>query len=170
MSRQDISFKTTDGVTLRGWFYPSTSSKPGPHPCLVLSHGFSCLKEWDLDIFASHFSTHLPLSCLVYDHRGFGASDTAPGQPRHEIIPAVQRADTQDAITYAQSRDDVDAEKVGLWGSSYSAGHAIHIGAVDRRVKVVLAQNPFVSGWTQITRAVRPDFIAGMVAGFQAGE
>jgi hypothetical protein len=37
-------------------------------------------------------------------------------------------------------------------------------------VKVVLAQNPFVSGWTQATRAVRPDFVAGMIAGFQAGE
>ena len=35
------------------------------------------------------------------------------------------------------------AERVGVWGSSYSAGHVLYIAAVDRRVKAVVAQVRF---------------------------
>src|SRR6476661_3536262 len=103
MPREDIEFKTHDNVTLRGWFYtpPSSDSSSSTNkklPCLVMSHGFSALKEMDLDAFALHFTTHLPLTALVFDHRNFGTSDSAPGQPRQEIIPALQISDIQDAI------------------------------------------------------------------------
>ncbi|TKA61308.1 hypothetical protein B0A49_11875, partial [Cryomyces minteri] len=51
MPREDIEFQTSDHVTLRGWFYkPSESSDK--LPCLVMSHGFSALKEMDLNTFA----------------------------------------------------------------------------------------------------------------------
>lgn len=129
--REDISFQTSDGVTLRGWFYkPSSSSSTSTSsttklPCLVMAHGFSALKEMDLDAFAEAFVSALPLSCLVYDNRGFGASDAKGGSPRQEIIPSVQISDYQDAITHAQMREDVDGAKIGVWGSSYSGGHVI---------------------------------------------
>jgi cephalosporin-C deacetylase-like acetyl esterase len=73
----------------------------------------------------------------VYDNRNFGESD---GEPRHEIVPTQQQSDYSDAITYAQSLDEVDADKIGIWGSSYSGGHVLIVGAVDRRVKAVLSQ------------------------------
>ncbi|RMZ37052.1 hypothetical protein CA14_006298 [Aspergillus flavus] len=104
-----------------------------------MAHGFSALKEMDLDAFAAHFVSKLPLSCLVYDNRGFGDIDTKD-QPRHEILPAQQISDYSDAITYAQSRSDVDSHKIGVWGSSYSGGHVLWLGAVDKRVKAVLSQ------------------------------
>lgn len=107
-----------------------------------MAHGFSALKEMDLNIFANHFVSNLSLSCLVYDNRGFGDSDSKEGQPRHEIIPAQQISDYSDAITYAQSRSDVDPNKIGVWGSSYSGGHVLWVGAVDKRVKAVLSQVP----------------------------
>lgn len=169
MTREDIEFKTCDGVTLRGWFYKSPSGSE-KMPCLVMSHGFSALKEMDLDVFAEYFTSKLSLSCLVYDNRSFGASDAGPGQPRHEIIPSVQCSDISDAITYAQSRSDVNASRIGIWGSSYSGGHVLWVGAVDRRVKVVLSQVPCVSGWENFHRLIRPDFVPGLNALFQAGE
>jgi dipeptidyl aminopeptidase/acylaminoacyl peptidase len=147
MSRQDIDFKTGDGVTLRGWLYtPSAEagkSAPEKLPCLVMVHGFTALKEMDLDKFAERFVSKLQLAVLVYDNRGFGASDVAAGQPRREIIPSVQISDFQDAITYAQSRTEVDLEKIGIWGSSYSGGHALYVAAVDRRVKACISQVGF---------------------------
>ena len=79
----------------------------------------------------------MSISCLVYDNRNFGDSD---GEPRHEIIPSLQQSDYSDAITYAQSLDEVNADKIGIWGSSYSGGHVLLVGAVDRRVKAVLSQ------------------------------
>ncbi len=102
-----------------------------------MAHGWSALKEMDLDAFAEHFTSKLAISCLVYDNRCFGDSE---GEPRHEIIPALQQADYSDAITYAQSRDEVNPDKIGIWGSSYSGGHVLLVGAVDRRVKSVLSQ------------------------------
>ena len=90
-----------------------------------MSHGFSAIKEMDLDAFAEYFTSKLSIACLVYDNRGFGASDTKEGEPRQEIIPSVQQSDISDAITYAQSRKEINAEKIGIWGSSYSGGHVL---------------------------------------------
>ncbi|KAK4951609.1 hypothetical protein LTR10_010586 [Elasticomyces elasticus] len=163
MPRRDISFQTSDGLTLRGWFFSPTSSN-GKLPCLVMAHGFTALKEMDLDTFAEHFTSKLPISCLVYDNRNFGDSE---GAPRHEIIPSLQQSDYSDAITYAQSLGDVDAEKIGVWGSSYSGGHVLVVGAVDRRVKVVLSQVPLVNGWDNFNRLIRPDFQPALNQTFQ---
>ncbi|KAJ4300812.1 hypothetical protein N0V90_002900 [Kalmusia sp. IMI 367209] len=133
-----------------------------------MAHGFSALKEMDLDAFAEFFTSNLPLTCLVYDNRGFGDSDTKEGQPRHEIIPAQQTSDYSDAITYAQSRTEVDKDHIGIWGSSYSGGHVLWVGAVDRRVKAVVCQVPCVDGWANFHRLIRPDFIAGLNQMFEA--
>jgi len=169
MPREDISFKTADNVTLRGWFYKPEGA-PAKLPCLVMVHGFSALKEMDLDTFAEYFTSKLPLSCLVYDNRGFGDSDTKEGQPRQEIIPAEQTSDLSDAITYAQTRHDVDSDRIGIWGSSYSGGHVLHVGAVDKRVKAVLSQVPLVDGYANFHRLIRPDFVAGINKMMQDGE
>lgn len=170
MARENISFETADHVVLRGWFYrPPSSIKDTKLPCLVMSHGFSALKEMDLDAFAEYFTANLPISCLVFDNRGFGESDTKEGQPRQEIIPAQQTSDISDAITYAQSRADVDPDKIAIWGSSYSGGHVLWVGAVDRRVKAVLSQAPCVDGWANVHRLVRPDFLEGLNKAFQEG-
>lgn len=166
MGREDISFQTVDNVTLRGWFYKPSSASSGKLPCLVMAHGFSALKEMDLDTFAEYFTGKLALTCLVYDNRNFGASD---GEPRQEIIPPQQTSDYSDAITYAQMREDVDPNKIGIWGSSYSGGHVLWVGAVDRRVKAVLSQVPMVDGWANFHRLIRPDFIGGLNEAFQQG-
>lgn len=171
MTRCDIQFKTGDGVTLRGWFYaPMTIPTESKLPCLVMVHGFSALKEMDLDAFAERFVNELPISCLVYDNRGFGDSDTLPNQPRQEILPHAQTSDLSDAITYAQTRSEVDPNRIGIWGSSYSGGHVIQVGAVDRRVKAVLSQVPCLNGWENYNRLVRPDVNLSMQAAFQQGD
>lgn len=169
MAREDISFKTCDGVTLRGWLYRPENSGSAPLPCLVMAHGFTALKEMDLNTFAEYFISKVSIACLVYDHRGFGDSDTKEGQPRDEIIPAQQISDYSDAITYAQSRADINADKIGIWGSSYSGGHCLWLGAVDRRVKAVLCQAPCVDGWANFHRLVRSDFVSGMNKSFMEG-
>ncbi|GLZ47307.1 hypothetical protein Acsp06_34920 [Actinomycetospora sp. NBRC 106375] len=154
--REDISFDA-DGVTLRGWFYaPDGADANGGHPCVVMAHGFSAVKEQHLDDYAEVFAA-AGLACVVYDNRGFGASDAAPGKPRQEIDPWEQIRDYQHAITYAQGRDDVDADRIGVWGSSYSGAHSYVVGAIDRRVKAVSGQVPLVSGRQAFESLVRID-------------
>ena len=162
MARRDIAFDA-EGVTLRGWFYPAEGSA-GRGPTVVMAHGFSAVKEMYLDAFAEVFAA-AGLNALVFDNRNFGASD---GEPRQEIDPWQQVRDYRHAITHAGTLDDVDSTRIGVWGSSYSGGHVLVLGAIDRRVKAVVAQVPLVSGSANIAELVRADFRAGFRQQFDA--
>jgi fermentation-respiration switch protein FrsA (DUF1100 family) len=139
--RTDVAFDA-DGTTLRGWLYLPNESPP-PHPIVVMAHGFSALKEMGLDDYAEVFSA-AGLACLVYDNRTIGASE---GEPRCEIDPVAQMRDYRHAITYAESLRDVDASRIGIWGTSYTGGLVLIVAAVDRRVKCVVSQVPMISGY-----------------------
>jgi fermentation-respiration switch protein FrsA (DUF1100 family) len=162
MARRDIEFDA-EGVTLRGWFYPGEGTE-GPAPTVVMAHGFSAVKEMYLDRFAEVFAA-AGLNALVFDNRNFGASD---GEPRQEIDPWAQARDYRHAITYATTWPDVAADRIGVWGTSYSGGHVLVVGAIDRRVKAVVAQVPMVSGHDNVRALVRADFIERSRARFDA--
>ena len=158
--RSDVEFDA-EGVTLRGWHYrPSRTRKK--LPTIIMAHGFSATKEMYLDRFAEAFAD-AGFGALVFDNRNFGASD---GEPRQEIDPWEQVRDYRHAITYAQTLKEVDADRIGIWGSSYSGGHVIVVGAIDRRVKCVVGQVPLVSGHRNARRIVRADFIDAVGAMF----
>jgi uncharacterized protein len=160
--RHDVEFDA-EGVTLRGWLYVPDGAS-GPVPAIVMAHGFSAVKEMYLDAFAEVFE-RAGLAALVFDNRNFGASD---GEPRQEIDPWAQVRDYRHAITYARTREEVDGERIGIWGSSYSGGHVLVVGAVDRRVKCVVAQVPLISGHRNARRLVRADFLASVQDAFEA--
>jgi uncharacterized protein len=162
MARRDIEFDA-EGTTLRGWFYPAAGAS-STAPVIVMAHGLSAVKEMYLDHYAEAFS-QAGLGALVFDNRNFGASD---GEPRQEIDPVAQVRDYRHAITYAISLPEVDRNRVGVWGSSYSGGHALVLGAIDQRVKAVVAQVPLVSGYENIRSLVRSDLIGGFQDMFDA--
>ena len=162
MARRDIAFDA-EGVTLRGWFFPAEGAS-APGPAVVMAHGFSAVKEMYLDRFAEAFAA-AGLHALVFDNRGFGASD---GEPRQEIDPWAQVRDYRDAITYASTLPEVDPAQIGIWGSSYSGAHVLVVGAIDRRVKAVVSQVPLISGHANLRALVRADFIAGFREQFHA--
>jgi uncharacterized protein len=162
MARRDIEFNA-EGVTLRGWFYPADGAS-GAAPTVVMAHGFSAVKEMYLDRFAEFFAA-AGLNALVFDNRNFGASD---GEPRQEIDPWAQVRDYRHAITYATTLPEVDPERIGVWGSSYSGGHVLVVAAIDRRVRAVVSQVPLVSGSGNIKELVRADFRVGYREMFDA--
>jgi uncharacterized protein len=166
MAREDVEF-SAQGATLRGWFYPAEGSTGGEEPCVVLQHGFAAVKEMWLDRYAEVFAA-AGLNCLVYDHPGFGASDAVPGTSRQEIDPWQQIRFIQHAITYARSRPDVNAERIGLWGSSLGAANAYVTAAIDRRIKAIVGQVPATSGSQHFRELVRIDKWAEMDAMFAA--
>jgi fermentation-respiration switch protein FrsA (DUF1100 family) len=155
MTRDDIEFQGEGGVTLRGWFYPAQGTAT-PAPAIVMTHGMSGVKEMYLDDYAEYFAK-AGLNVVVYDHQNFGDSD---GSPRQESDPVLQHRDIRNAITYAMTRSEVDATRIGIWGTSYSGGHVLLVAAIDRRVKAVVSQVPGVSGSGMLTRLVRPDFVS----------
>ncbi|WP_396919266.1 alpha/beta hydrolase [Mycolicibacterium sp.] len=160
VERHDIEFPGEGDVTLHGWLFQPAG--PGPHPGITMAHGFAGVKEHGLDRFARFFAG-AGFVVLVHDHRGFGASG---GSPRYDVDPWAQIADWRRAISFLESRPDVDAERIGLWGTSYAGGHAIVLGATDRRLRAVVAQVPTISGFQQSLRRVPPDQVANLQAQF----
>ncbi|KIW18371.1 hypothetical protein PV08_02659 [Exophiala spinifera] len=168
MSRTDVEFKTSDNVTLRGWFFTPSKVAPGTElPCVILSHGVSCVKEMGLGDVAAKYVSDMNIACLVYDYRGFGASDTAPHMPRQEINTWLQANDIRDAITYLQMRDDVDKAKIVVWGYSLGAMYSVYVAGVDRRVKAVVAIGPGMSGDEICKRLAPPHALNAMQGLFE---
>jgi fermentation-respiration switch protein FrsA (DUF1100 family) len=164
VERQDVEFPAQGGVTLRGWlFIPEGAA---PHPAITMAHGFAGVKEHGLERFAKVF-TDAGFVVLVHDHRGFGASGSSP---RHDVDPWVQIADWRRAISFLESQPFVDPDRIGVWGSSYAGGHAIVLGATDRRLRAVVAQVPTISGYQQSLRRVAPDEVPALEAAFADDE
>ncbi|MBE3604458.1 alpha/beta hydrolase [bacterium] len=160
--RHDIEINA-EGTILRGWLYPA-AGKNDQAPAVVMAHGFSAVKEMYLDRFAETFAA-AGLAVVVYDNRNLGASE---GQPRQELDPWAQVRDYRHAITWAGARPEIDAARIGIWGSSYSGGHVLTVGAIDRRVKCVVSQVPLVSGSRNLKRLIRADMIAEVRRQFDA--
>ena len=156
MQRQNVEFAVEGDVILRGWLF--VPEGVGPHPAITMAHGFAGVKDHGLERFARAFAD-AGFVVLVHDHRGFGASD---GSPRYDIDPWVQIADWRRAISFLKSQPFVDSARIGLWGSSYAGGHAIVLGATDRRLRAVVAQVPTISGYQQGLRHVAPDLVPAL--------
>ena len=158
--RKNIEFGVEGGVTLRVWLF--VPGAKGPAPAITMAHGYAGVKEHGLERFARAFA-EAGFVVLVHDHRHFGASD---GVERGDIDPWQQIADWRRAISFLESRPEVDAAQIGIWGTSYAGGHAIVLGATDRRLKAVVAQVPTISGFEQGLRRVAPDGIAALERAF----
>jgi fermentation-respiration switch protein FrsA (DUF1100 family) len=164
VQRQNVEFAVEGDATLRGWLFVPDGA--GPHPAITMAHGFAGVKEHGLERFARAFAD-AGFVVLVHDHRGFGASD---GSPRYDIDPWVQIADWRRAISFLESQSVVDPARIGLWGSSYAGGHAIVLGATDRRLRAVVAQVPTISGYQQSLRRVAPDQVTELEGAFADDE
>ena len=118
------------------------------HPAIVLGHGFGVRKE-SLVTEAEHL-THAGFVTLAIDYRTLGESG---GEPRGSIFPHNQVEDFRNAITWLQRRDDVDPDRIGIWGASFGGGVVIMTAALDQRVRAVVAMAPIVNGrkWLQST-------------------
>ena len=134
--RQDVEF-TSAGLTLRGWLYRPDGAAAN-RPAVVMSHGFSAVKEQGLASYAERFVAE-GLVVLVFDHRHLGASDGKRARP-HCAARAARRYEV--GVDWITQQAGVDVDRIGLWGSSYSGGHAVFLGAFDPRVKAIVAQVP----------------------------
>ncbi len=160
--RTDVTFEGFGGVELKGWLYlpEGDPDAAGPHPALVMAHGFSATRHMGLAGFAEVFCA-AGFAVLVYDHRCLGDSG---GEPKQEINPWAQARDYRYAISWLAGRPDIEAARIGIWGSSFSGGEVLVVGAVDPRVKVVIANVPFAGTSTDIPLEGRDERFAAMRA------
>jgi len=164
ISRIDVQFAADGGVLLSAWLY--LPEDPGPLPAITMAHGYGGTREHGIEPFAQKFAEN-GFAVLLHDHRGFGRSE---GAPRQDIDPWQQVKDWRRAISYLETRAEVDPKRIGLWGTSYAGGHAIVLGATDRRLRCIVSQVPTISGYEQGLRRVNPDMIPVLEEAFDADE
>jgi len=151
----------SEGTRMSADLFVPDDYVPGEkRPAILLCHGWAGPK--------SHLSkTYAPFFCeagfvaLTFDYRGWFESDarlvtmerqpdvddegmiTVKAKPVREIVdPLDQNRDIHNALDYLLTVDEVDPERIGLWGSSYGGGHVIYMAGTDPRPKVVVSQVP----------------------------
>jgi dipeptidyl aminopeptidase/acylaminoacyl peptidase len=161
-TRHEHPFESRD-VTCAGWLYrPVDAEEP---PIVVMAHGFGGERTWRLPAFAERFAS-VGLAVFLFDYRTFGAS---AGEPRNLIDPFGHRADWLAAIEHVRSMPDVDVDRLGLWGTSFSGGHVVEAAARVDDVSAVVAQVPFVDGPRTALNLVRQGGIEYLKTGLVAG-
>ena len=161
VSKLSVRIPAGQGVELGSWLFVPEGG--GTHPAITMAHGFAGIKQHGLERFARAFAA-AGFVVLVHDHRNFG---TSGGEPRNDVDPWTQIMDWRRAISYLETRPEVDATRIGLWGTSYAGGHAIVLGATDRRLRCVVAQVPTISGYEQGLRRVSPDLLPALETAFR---
>jgi uncharacterized protein len=106
-------------------------------------------------------------SCFCTTIANFG---TSGGDLRGDIDPWRQIADWRRAISYLEARSEVDPARIGLWGTSYAGGHALVLGATDRRLRCIVAQVPTISGYERGLQRVSPDVTPALEHAFNEDE
>ena len=133
-----LALALTDGTILQGDLYlPEESIRSAP--TIVMSHGFSATRKMGLPWFASAFA-EAGYAVYLYDHRGLGESF---GEPRAVVDPWIQTHDMWEVIDQIRGLPEVHPDRVAVWGSSFSGGEAIVLGALHPDIKAVVANAPF---------------------------
>jgi dienelactone hydrolase len=162
--KHDVSFPAEGDIRLAAWLFVPDGD--GPFPAITMAHGYAGTRYHGIEPMAEAFA-EAGFAVLLHDHRAFGDSG---GEPRQDVDPWQQIADWRRAISYLQDRPEVDQNRIGLWGTSYTGGHAIVLGATDRRLKAVVAQVPTTDGYAAGLRRVAPEAVASLEARFAADE
>ncbi|MEU3186286.1 alpha/beta fold hydrolase [Streptomyces sp. NPDC006923] len=110
----------------------------GPHPAVVLVHGFGATHDMRLDQYEQAFAS-AGMVTLSFDFRHLGASE---GTPRQQISIPRQRADIDAALDFVRRDPRVDPARVALWGTSLGATHVLLAAADDPELAAAVVQCP----------------------------
>jgi hypothetical protein len=121
---EDVTFASSDGLRLRGWYVPSRNgaaviafpgrSGPQAHARMLARHGYGV---------------------LLLDRRGEGRSE---GQPN--MFGWGGTADLKGAIAFLQRRPDVDPAKIGGLGLSVGGELMLQAAAETRGLAAVVSE------------------------------
>jgi pimeloyl-ACP methyl ester carboxylesterase len=111
-------------------------------PVIVMAHGFANVRTARLPAYAERF-VDAGYAVFTFDYRTFGESD---GEPRHLVHPRGQIEDWDAAIEFVKARPEIDPDRLVLWGTSFSGGHVLQVGAARADVSAIISQIPHVSG------------------------
>jgi esterase/lipase len=142
MPYEEVTVTTEDGLTLAGWYVRSKNSA-----AILAMHGYKGDRED-------------PLRGAMYLHRhGYGvligslrAHDSNPG----ELITfgLQEMRDFEAWYRYLLAREDVDPQKIGLYGISMGAVLSIKYATQNQGIKAVIADSAFARMQDTVEKAI----------------
>lgn len=150
--KRPISFYS-EGFKLEGDLYLPDGMSPGDRRAgIVLCHGYTGVKDLYLPDNARVLN-EAGYVVLTFDYKGWGTSEG----PASRLAPYSRVADAQAALTFLGLQPEVDADRLGLYGTSYGGATVVWTGAVDRRVKCIVSTVGVGDGRRWMRSVRRPD-------------
>jgi pimeloyl-ACP methyl ester carboxylesterase len=162
-----------EGLRLDGDLHLPEDRRPSERlPTVVACSGYQGLKT----IHPARFARALVpygYAVLSFDYRGFGRSDGERGR----LVPQEQVEDVRAAVSFLETREEVDPARIVLLGWALGGGVVIAEAASDERVRAVAACNPIGDGqralqfmhdartWERLFARIRDDRQRRAVAG-----
>jgi pimeloyl-ACP methyl ester carboxylesterase len=153
MPYDDITF-TSGGLKLQGWFIPAKNdpSRIGPlnelPPLVIIVHGWGSNRTRVIRYVEPLYNEGYAL--LLFDARGHGESDSYP-TPSGIMF----RDDVIAALDYAQTRSDIDLNRIAIFSYSLGAfGSTLAMGQ-DSRFKAIVTDSMPIRMETMITSELR---------------
>lgn len=125
---EDVSFQTTDGLTLVGWWIPAREKGPDLKTILLL-HGYPVDKG---NILPALLFLHEKYNLFLFDFRYFGKS-----QGRYSTAGIKEKDDLLSAIRYLKIRGIKEA---GVWGFSLGGAVALMAAAEAPEIRAVISE------------------------------
>jgi uncharacterized protein len=150
--KQAVSFYS-EGCKLSGDLYlPEGLRLQERRAGIVLCHGYTGVKDLYLPDNARVLNA-AGYVALTFDYKGWGASEG----PRSRLAPYSRVADVQAALTFLGLQPNVDAARLGIYGTSYGGATVVWVGAVDPRVKCIVSVVGIGNGRRWMRSVRRPD-------------
>jgi uncharacterized protein len=150
LAYEEVTFKSTDGLNLRGWWIPAR----GSDKVVIQLHGHAGSMDPDIQ----YLPTLHRLGCnvLMFDFRGHGRS-----QGYTVTIGYLERRDVLGAIEFVKQKG---FKRIALLGFSMGGVLSILVGAVSPDVKVVISDSAPV----RLTTAMRERIVEMGIPRFAA--
>lgn len=140
---QDVSFKSQDGLTLKGWYIP-----PKNGSVIIIIHGHAgnrTNQAPDAALFVQQ-----GYGALLFDLRNSGESEGTL-----TTFGLQETMDVQGAITFVKAQPGVDPNKIGALGQSMGGATAIMAAARYPELKATIAESAYTSMEDNITTGVQ---------------
>jgi hypothetical protein len=152
MIKKSVAF-FSEGCRLVGdVYYPPDLPRGRKRAGIVLCHGYTGIKDLYLPDNA-RILTEAGYVAMTFDYKGWGES----AGPRSRLAPYSRVADVQAALTFLGTLPEVDAARLGLYGTSYGGATVVWTGAVDRRVQCMVSVVGIGNGARWMRSVRRPD-------------
>jgi dienelactone hydrolase len=145
-------------------------ARPGRYPGLVILGGSECGKrsaEQRADLLASHGYAAMALAYCAWPEKDGRMPAGMERLPRGVFEVPVEYIET--ALRRMATHPEVDAERIGLWGTSKGAELALLVAASNTMLRAVVAVVPSSVAWPGLTSPWRsgPSWTrGGMPIGF----